>query len=183
MLRTVRITADNLQYAIRIQNTIFPRYNGEANYTDSITGKASCEYFLVYDEDTCIGITGMYQYEIDPDSAWLGWFGVLEPFRRQHYGTAIIRLFEDMARCRGYRYARLYTDRYNNDTAIAFYTSCGYTAEVYDNPDDPACYEFPALIFSRSLTDSPLLPWNSRNIGLTSQMEKENMPMHTYEDE
>ena len=176
-MKLVRITEENLRYAVRIQNTIFPLYNAEANYTDGVTGKADNEYYLVYDGKECIGITGLYHYDIDPESAWLGWFGVLEQYRRRHYGTGIIRLYEDMARSCGYRDARIYTDRYDNDTAIAFYTSCGYTPEIYDNPDDPACYEYPVLIFSKALYDEDVPPWNSRSIGLTAQMVKETMPM------
>lgn len=176
MIHLERITEDNLDYAVHIQNTLFPDYNGKANYTDSISGKTDSEYFLVYDGDVNVGITGIYTYDTDPDSAWLGWFGVLEAYRRKHYGQEIIRLFEETARARGFSHTRIYTDRYDNDTAIAFYNSCGYTSEIYDNPDDPACYEYPVLIFSKSLTGSPATPWNSRSIHLTEQIAKELIP-------
>ncbi|MCR5794613.1 MAG: GNAT family N-acetyltransferase, partial [Solobacterium sp.] len=116
----VPVTKENLEYAVRIQNTIFPEYNGEANYIDSITGKTDSAYSLVYDGDTCIGITGLYTYDTDPDSAWLGWFGILEPYRRRGHGRELIRLFEEAARERDFSHTRIYTDRYENDTAIAF---------------------------------------------------------------
>ena len=180
MIHLVRITEENLDYAVRIQNTIFPKWNAEANYTDGVTGKSRNEYWLVYDEEVCVGITGLYTYDTDPESAWLGWFGVLSPYRRRHYGQRIIRLFEEEARRRGCRYARIYTDRYDNEAAVAFYTSCGYRSEIYDNPDDPACYEYPVLIFSKAL-DGGIVPlWDNRCIYLTDQMEKERMPMREY---
>ena len=176
MLDLISVTKENLDQAVKIQNTIFPLYNAEVNYTDAVTGKADNEYSLVYDNGTCVGITGLYTYDTDPDSAWLGWFGILEPYRRRGYGRELIRLFEETARERGFSHTRIYTDRYENDAAIAFYTSCGYTSEVYDNPDDPACYEYPVLIFSKSLTGAPVTPWNSRSIHLTEQMVKELTP-------
>ena len=180
MIHLVRVTEENLDFAVHLQNTLFPDYNGEANYIDSLSGKTDSEYYLVYDKDTVIGITGLYTYPSDPDSAWLGWFGILEKFRRRHYGRETIRLFEKAARSRGFSHTRIYTDRYDNDTAIAFYTSCGYTSEIYDNPDDPACYEYPMLIFSKPLNGTEVIPWNSRNINLGEQMEKELMPQKEY---
>ena len=180
MIRLVRVTEENVRYAIHIQNTIFPDYNGEANFLDGLNGNTDFEYHLVYDGDVCVGITGMYTYDCDPDSAWLGWFGILEPYRRRHYGQQTIRLFEEAARCKGFLYARIYTDRYDNDAAISFYTSCGYSSEIYENADDPACYEYPMVIFSKSLTEKPLVPWNSKNIHLTEQMVKELMPQKEY---
>ncbi|MCR4949803.1 MAG: GNAT family N-acetyltransferase [Solobacterium sp.] len=180
MIHLVRVTKENLDYAVFIQNTLFPSFNGQANFEDSVSGKADNEYDLVYDQDVCVGITGIYTYDTDPDSAWLGWFGILEPYRRRHYGKETIRLFEEAAKARGFHHTRIYTDRYDNETAIAFYTSCGYTSEIYDNPYDPACYEYPMLIFSKSLNGSPVIPWNNRSIHLTEQMEKELMPQKKY---
>lgn len=72
-------------------------------------------------ETTCVGITGLYYYPGDRDNAWLGWFGIRKPFRRQQLGSTAMRLFEEMAVARGYQYARLYTDAEDNDAAIAFY--------------------------------------------------------------
>ncbi|MBR3359208.1 MAG: GNAT family N-acetyltransferase [Solobacterium sp.] len=178
MLTLVPVTKDNLDDAVFLQHVIFPSYSAEENYRDAVTGKTKNRYYLVYDGDACIGITGLYSDPDDPDNAWLGWFGVRGEFRRRHYGSAIIALFEEQARSAGFRYARIYTDRYDNDTAIAFYTSCGYTSETYDNPDDPACYTYPILIFSKALYDDPVPLWNNRSIHLTEQMRKELKEEH-----
>ena len=173
MLTLIPVTKDNVRTAIALQNTLFPGYSGEENYLDGVSGKADNRYYLVCDKDVCVGITGLYSYPANPESAWLGWFGVLQEFRRRHYGSRILSMFEEQARCAGFRYARIYTDRYDNNTAIAFYTACGYTSEIYDNPEDPACYQYPVLIFSKALYDGPLPAWNNRDIGLTEQMKKE----------
>ena len=74
---------------------------------------------------------------------------------------------------KGYRFARLYTDVENNDVAIAFYKANGYTAEKYDNPDDPVSEKYKMLIFSKSLSKEKLVPWYNRNIHLTGQIVKQ----------
>ena len=98
-------------------------------------------------------------------------------FMRNEYDTRrkfLLKRFEEMAAARGYRFARLYTDAEHNDTAIAFYKVNGYVCEPYLNQQDPACQEYPTLIFSKSLTCDALVPWNSRSIHLTEQIAKQN---------
>ena len=84
-----------------------------------------------------------------------------------------IKLFEDMAIERGYRLARIYTDAVQNDVAIAFYKSNGYTCESYENSEDHACIEYRMLIFSKPLMGDDLVPWDDRNIHLTEQIAKQ----------
>ena len=122
---------------------------------------------------TCIGVIGIYQYPEDKDSAWIGWFGIRKAYRRRHLGTTALKMFEDMAADRNYLFARLYTDAENNDAAIAFYMANGYTCEPYENAQDPACIKYKTLIFSKALTSRTLVPWNSRCIHLTEQIEKQ----------
>ena len=78
-----------------------------------------------------------------------------------------------MAAARGYLFARLYIDAVDNDVAIAFYKANGYTEEPYENPLDSACVKYKTVIFSKALTDEPLVFWNSRNIHLTEQIAKQ----------
>lgn len=121
----------------------------------------------------CIGIIGLYSFGEDPGSAWLGWFGIREGFRRRKLGSEALRKFEEMAADRGFRFARLYTDAVNNDAAIAFYKANGYICEPYENAEDPACAEHKTVILSKSLTSEPLALWNSRSIHLTEQIAKQ----------
>ena len=131
------------------------------------------EYFLIYVGNDCAGIIGIYCIPEDPDSAWLGWFGIRKGFRRRHLGSAALKCFEEMAISREYRFARLYTDAHNNDAAIAFYQANGYLCEPYMNVDDPACLQYKTLIFSKSLGGEQLVLWNNRNMHLTEQIEKQ----------
>jgi len=168
-----RITADNMDYAVSIQEGLFPGESARANYEESLEEFSDYAYYLIYEDDVCVGIIGLYRYREDPESAWLGWFGICEGFRRKHLGTAALRLFEAMAVSRGFRFARLYTDAVNNDAAIAFYKANDYVCEPYLNLQDPACLKYKTLIFTKPLADNTLVLWNGRSIHLTEQIAKQ----------
>ena len=168
-----RITENNLDFAVQIQAELFPGESGRANYEESVTGLSGYEYYLIWEDNSCIGVIGLYRYPEDPDSAWLGWFGIRKKHRRKHLGSAALKLFEDMALTKGFKFARLYTDAVNNDAAIAFYKANGYYCEPYRNRHDPVCAKIKTVIFSKDLTDGELILWNSRNIHLTEQIAKQ----------
>lgn len=121
-----RITERNLSFAVQIQEELFPRESARTNYEESLAETSAYEYYLIYEDGACAGVIGLYCYPEDPDSAWLGWFGIREGFRRNHLGSRALKRFEEMAAAGGYRFARLYTDAVNNDAAIAFYKANGY---------------------------------------------------------
>lgn len=168
-----RITKNNIEFAIQIQEELFPGESGRANFEESLDENSGFEYYLLYEGGACVGVIGLYSYPEDRDSAWLGWFGIREDFRRKNLGTAALKVFEEMAATRGYLFARLYTDAVDNDVAIAFYKANGYVCELYQNPQDPACMKYKTVIFSKSLTSRPLVFWHSRNIHLTEQIAKQ----------
>ncbi len=172
-MRFVRITVNNIDFAVSIQEKLFPGESARANYEESLEESSGFKYYLIYEGDDCVGIIGLYRYPEDPDSAWLGWFGIREGFRRRHFGSAALKRFEDMAISEGYRFARLYTDALNNDAAITSYQANGYVSEPYLNLGDPACLQYKTLIFSKPLSDDPMIFWNDRNIHLTEQIEKQ----------
>lgn len=168
-----RITESNLSYAVQIQAELFPGESARTNFEESLSDPSDYEYYLIYEDGVCAGVIGLYRYPEDPDSAWLGWFGIREGFRRKRLGSGALKRFEEMAAERGYRFARLYTDAVDNDASIAFYKANGYLSEPYLNPQDPACMQYPTLIFSKTLTADALPPWNSRSIHLTEQIAKQ----------
>ena len=172
-MKLVRITENNLNYAVSVQEELFLGESARTNYEESLEESSGYEYYLIYEDEACAGIIGLYQYPEDPESAWLGWFGIREGFRRKHLGSKALKQFEEMAVSKGYRFARLYTDAVNNDTAIAFYRSNGYVDEPYLNIQDPACLKYKTLIFSKPLDSGELVLWNSRSIHLTEQIAKQ----------
>ncbi len=155
IVRFERITVNNIDFAVSIQEELFPGESARANYEESLEESSGYKYYLIYEGDDCVGIIGLYCCPEDPDSAWLGWFGIREGFRRRHLGSAALKRFEDMAISEGYRFARLYTDALNNDAAITSYQANGYVSEPYLNLEDPACLQYKTLIFSKPLSDDP----------------------------
>ena len=175
MLKQVLISKDNLDFATRLQNEIFSNSldNAYQNYLDSVLNITNNKYYLIYDNLTCIGISGLYYYEIDPTSAWLGWFGVKPEYRRCGYGSRILKLFEKTAKKLGFKYTRLYTDQFNNEAAISFYKTNGYLFEEYKNDNDGASNKIKVYIASKSLGKYPIKLWNNKNINLTEQLKKQ----------
>ena len=175
MLKYVEIDKSLFETAKRIQNEIFPEHDATKNYEEAILRITDNKYYLISDENTgeYVGISGLYSLPSDPSSAWLGWFGILYEHRRKHYGSEALRLFEEEARKLGYLYCRLYADRFDNDATLLFYEKNGYIFEEYSNRSDPGGCDFPILIGGKSVSQLPLEPWNSRNIGLTLQLFKQ----------
>ena len=169
-----RITENNIDQAVLIQAELFPGESARENYEDSLKDMSGYEYYLVLEAGECAGITGLYTCAEDADSAWLGWFGIRDRFRRKGLGSKVLRAFETEAAARGFRFARLYTDAEDNDAAIAFYKANGYSSEPYENLRDPACLTNRTLIFSKPLGAEPLVPWNNRNIRLTEQIARQD---------
>ena len=67
-----RITEKNIDYAIQIQEELFPGESGRANFVESMDESSGYEYFLLYEDGTCVGVIGIYSYPEDQYSAWLG---------------------------------------------------------------------------------------------------------------
>ena len=110
-----------------------------------------------------IGMSGIYTEESDPESAWIGWLGVLPKFRRERFGTRMLNDFQQEARERGFKFARLYTNE-GNLAARALYEFCGYTMERLSfDPPDYVKTGGDVIIYSRSLIEGQeLVLWNNR---------------------
>ena len=111
-----------------------------------------------------IGMSGIYEEEADPESAWLGWLGVLPEYRRERFGTRMLNAFQQEAMDAGYKYARIYTNE-GNVAARGMYESAGYTMERLDyEPPEYVLSDGPVVIYSMSLDKEkwPLRPWGSR---------------------
>lgn len=178
IIKFVQITNDNLEIACKIQNAIFPEEDARANFIEQINKapyRKEMEYYIVYSGDIPVGVTGLYSYHEYPDDAWLGWFGILQEYRKNGYGSYVFDKTVELAISKGYKNFRLYTDDSFVD-AHKLYTKKGMIKEVYDNPDDKNPYEeveLPVYVFSMSLTDKPIEKWNNKILGLKEQAIKE----------
>ena len=108
----VKIEQENLELACQIQNKIFPEEDARQNFIEQINKdpyRKEMDYYIVYFENTPIGVTGIYSYNEYPEDAWLGWFGILEEYRNKGYGGIVLDKTIELARKKGYTKLRLYT--------------------------------------------------------------------------
>lgn len=176
-IRLAKITNDNLEIACKVQNEIFPKEDARANFIEQINRdpyRKEMDYYIVYLGSVPIGVTGIYSYHEYPNDAWLGWFGILEEYRKSGFGGKVLDMTIEMARAKGYQNFRLYTDEYAKD-AHRLYESRGMVEEPYDREDDQnEHFIVDIYIYSRSLTDKSVELWGNKFLGLKEQGEKEN---------
>lgn len=177
MLKYGIVTKENIDLATKIQNTIFPNENGRKNFLDSIgehSYRKELKFWIVYDEDTPIGITGLYSYHEYPTDAFLGWFGVLPEARGKGFGSQMFDNFENTARNSGYENIRLYTDELDNYEATKLYYKKGMISEEYTNEKDNIHAVSKILIFSKSIINKPTEKWNNKFLDLSGQEARQN---------
>ncbi len=174
-LKYVEVNSNNLDLAVKIQNTIFPLENGRQNYIEGITNdpyRKEMVNYLVFIKDIPIGVVGLYSYNEYPNDAWLSWFGVLQEYRRRGYGSQIFDFFENLSLEKGYTSIRVYTDAEFNK-AILLYEKKGMIKESYNNELESEEINKETIIYSKSLTKQTTEKWNHKFLGLTAQFEKE----------
>ncbi len=177
-IRLENITQDNLEIACKIQNEIFPKEDARQNYIEQINKdpyRKEIDYSIVYLGKNPIGVTGIYSYNEYPNDAWLGWFGILEEYRKYGYGSKVLDMTINIAKEKGYTNFRLYTDEYAK-SAHKLYESRGLIKELYDRDDDKdEFFKADIYIYSLSLTNKKIKLWNNKLLGLKEQGRKENL--------
>ena len=173
-----KITKDNLELACKIQNEIFPKEDARQNFIEQINNdpyRKEMDYCIVYLGDIPIGITGIYSYKEYPNDAWLGWFGILNDYRKKGYGSRVLDMTINNAKEKGYKTFRIYTDEYAID-AHKLYESKGFVKELYDRDDDKDEFFIADIyIYSLGLNSEVVDLWNNKFLGLKEQGRKENM--------
>ena len=177
----VLVDFTNYKKAIEIQNTIFFFFYGTINILASLGRELFIEktgidyvddhvkYFIVYDNNEEIGITGLYYY--DNESAWLPWFGVLPEKRNKSYGERILLKTIDLAKQEGFKTMRLYTDKVENANAIRLYEKVGFVGEKYSA--EKLAYD--CYIYSKSLCNEKVELWNNKVLGLSYQSQLDHL--------
>jgi len=175
-MHRILIDQNNIAQACHIQHLLFPQpnCNADRDYENGyLFPDRRREYWMLEEDGEVVGIQGIYDLAIEPEAAWLGWFGILPPYRHKGYAMQALRMFENLARERGYQYARLFTER-GDAAAIALYLKCGYFQEEYSCPTDPEALTVPMYIMSKSLYPDCECPrWDNRDIALWYQFSKQ----------
>ena len=178
----VLVDFTNYKKAIEIQNTVFPNEDGTINILASLDrelfikktgidyGEDNVKYYIVYDNNEEVGITGLYNY--DSISAWLAWFGVLPDKRRKSYGKRILEKTMELAKQKGFKTMRLYTDAIENADAIKLYKKLGFIGEKYTAEE----LLYDCYIYSKSLNDEKVDLWNNKLLGLSEQSQLDHFP-------
>jgi GNAT superfamily N-acetyltransferase len=82
---------------------------------------------LVRQNGTTISVCGLYRPPKEsPDVVWLGWLGVLPPYRRQGIASFILKRMHEEARMLGAKEIRVFTES-RNAAVQAFYAKNDYT--------------------------------------------------------
>ena len=93
-----QITAANLERAIETARQIFPSEIHAEGFWPEVAYKMAIEennprfaYYLAFNCESVVGITGHYPPAGGKPQIWLGWFGVLPNKRRKGYGSEILK--------------------------------------------------------------------------------------------
>lgn len=176
-LRYVEINSENLELAVKIQNTIFPLEDGRQNYIEGINKdsyRKEMINYIVYENEIPMGIVGLYSYNEYPFDAWLSWFGVLQEYRQKGYGSQIFNFFEKLSSEKGYTSIRVYTDS-EFDKAMLLYEKKEMIKEFYKNELESEEINLNTIIYSKSLTKENTKKWNNKFLDLTAQSKKEKL--------
>jgi GNAT superfamily N-acetyltransferase len=175
-----KVTKDNLELAIKTQNTIFPKENGTLNLKSSVDEKLleevygknyrrSLDFWIGKNElDEIVGITGIYSYVEYPNDAWCAWFGILPAHQGKGCGKKLFLWTMAEAKKRGFENFRLYTDLIDNETAVNLYRKIGMIEEPY-LAEDMGSEKI--VIFSKSLVSDNSEKFGNKILYLKKQEE------------
>lgn len=169
----IEIDMENVALATKIQIEIFgPKECAYLCYLQHIQNNDP-PYYLIKDRDEIIGISGIYVEPFEPNTAWLGWYGVRKKYRKKGYGTKILMQTIQIAKQRGFKFFRLYTDLVNPN-AHKLYDKVMDFYEEYNEEN------FRVLIYSKSLCDKKCSKLNNQFINLTSKENEQNNGYKLY---
>ncbi len=177
------IDNDNINLATSIQHTIFPNECAYLHYKYAIdTNYERNKYFIIKYNETPVGVIGLYMNdEIDNESIWLGWFGILPEFRSKGIGRKSILDMIDEAKKYNKKYFRLYTNDKGDSTARPLYRSVMQTYENYTNINDYN-YNGNCLVYSYSLCNEKVSLWNNRFLNLKEDIQDEQQGNNVWKD-
>lgn len=173
---------DNIVLVTEVEMTFWPDSCAYNSYLRAYeNGKP---YWLVYQGNQVVGMSGIYAYpELgEPETAWLGWFGVLDEYRGRGYGREILEKTPAIAKSRGYTKFRLYSSRREDlcPNAVPFYEKI--SAKHYGFVEDYTLEqpEMKLIVVSFSLDGKEISKWNNRNLRLNEDRIDEDDGYQKY---
>lgn len=177
------IDNNNINLATSIQYTIFADACAYLHYKYSIDENYKEEkYYIAKYNNIPVAITGLYaQDNIDNETIWLGWFGVLPEFRSKGIGKQVLLDTIEQAKQTGKKYLRLYTNDDGMSSARPLYRSVMQLYEKYNNRDDYN-YNGNCLIYTYSLCNEPPKKWNDRFANIKKDIDDETQGNDIWKD-
>ena len=172
-MQLVLVKKEEFYKAQEILSKLFPAIDESKFEFENEIGKVKNEYYFIVEEKQTIGVLNAYCYDYSPKDRWLGWFGIMEKYRNKRFGSKALSLFENNSKERNFSHTRVFTDKFENDKAIAFYEKNGYQKEDYFSTEDVASSYYKILIFSKNLVGLEVEKWNGKNINLTLELKKQ----------
>lgn len=172
----IPVTMENIVLATETEMKFWPDACAFNNYLRAYQkGKP---YWLVYENNKLVGMSGIYDYpELgEPETAWLGWFGVLPEYRGEGYGKSILLKMLSKAKEMGYKTLRLYSskreDLYPN--AVPFYTKLSEKFNGFVEDYTLEQPEMKRIVVSFSLDGNNIPKWNNRNLHLDDDKQDQD---------
>ncbi len=186
MLKYIPMTSENVFDVVKTQMEIFPSECGYFQYNFALNcGKDYWKYWLVYDENNIVAITGLYSdFDItETNSIWLGWFGVRPKYRKQKIGTEVLNFTINeaykLAEKYPIKYFRLYTSVDENATAQLLYKKVMDFCEEYNCPND-FNYNNTCRIWTKILFNDKKVKWNNKCLGLKDIARQEKIYLDIF---
>ena len=177
------INNENIYLATAIQHTIFPEECAYIHYKYAIdTNYENNKYYMIKYNQIPVGVIGLYiNNQTDTESIWLGWFGILPEFRSKGIGKKSLLDIIEEAKKYSKKYFRLYTNDDGTSTARPLYQKVMQISEKYRNEEDDN-YNGNCLVYSYSLCDEKVKPWNNRFLNLKEDKEQEKIGNNLWDD-
>lgn len=173
-LKYVKVDKNNIDLACKIQSSEWPNYPDRENYEYMIeNGDERNVDFIVYLNNSPIGITGVYIESIDKKSIWLDWYCVLPEYRGKGYGKQI--LLDTINYCRKFDdidFFRVDTSFNLKRASSNLYLKVMDFIEKY-TAEDTENYISDDYICTKCLKpNSDYVAWNNRNLHLREHYGK-----------
>lgn len=177
----VEINSKNLKQAANLQYNLFYSCNnvGYLDYLKEIKTRYRFKNrilpidYLVYHQDTPVGIIGLYEKPEYPDDVWLTWFGVDPKYRNHGIGSQMLLKIIEIAKKYNKKNLRLNTYETWNYKALSIYNRTMQLGETYNNDkEDKFLMKYgKPKIYSISLVDKEVTPWNNKYLNLTEELD------------
>lgn len=171
-LQYIKVDLTNFDIAFNIQKQIWPNSPDYNTFVDKAKNYSESNVsYIVFYQNSPIGITGVYTEEIDKESIWLDWFGVLEAYRGNGFGKKI--LLDTIEYCKNlnqFKFFRLDTTYFEGRPAIFLYDNVMTFKEEY-TIEDTDTIKHHWLIYTYSFNGIHKY-WNNQYLGLSEHYQK-----------